>query len=100
MKILILTLLMVSTCFICGCANWDIHRKAQNEAYLNRSVDELNKEYGKPIKSFDNQDGSKLVVFEYYRAGFRCGATATVDINGVVTDLKVGGQNGCIISRY
>jgi hypothetical protein len=68
--------------------------------YRNKPVEEMYKEYGQPTKVVDLKNGEKHMDFVYFRDGFRCTASVFVDINGNVTTMKVGGQNGCIIGRY
>lgn len=84
------------TIALSGCANWPEHQASQQARYVGKPVDSLYTEYGVPIGIAPTSDGGRFLEFRHNRGGYECTAKVRIDSQSIVTEIKVGGQNGCI----
>lgn len=82
---------------VAGCQTWDQRQADQESRYIGKPFDALYDEYGVPIGIAPTSDGGRFIEFRYIRGQYACDARVTADSRGIVTKIKVGGQNGCVM---
>jgi len=81
---------------VSGCTNWQGLMDEQSAKYLGKPVDQMYGEWGAPRRSAPLSGGGNFYEFVAYKT-YRCEMSAWTDSTGIVTELQLGGQNGCAI---
>jgi len=79
-----------------GCGSWEAVRDQQAQRYVGHPVDRMYAEWGAPYNQAPLSGGGYFYQFAVIKAIYRCEADAWTNSSGVVTQIQVGGQNGCL----
>jgi hypothetical protein len=84
------------TLFLSACGSWEGFRNEQASRYVGKPVDQMYGEWGAPRNSAPMSNGGTYYDFRNtMNGGFLCEAGVWTDAQGTVTEISVGGQNGC-----
>jgi hypothetical protein len=79
-----------------GCADWQGLMNEESGKYMGKPVEEMYSEWGAPKNSAPLSNGGKYYEFVATRnMGAICKMSAWTDASGKVTELQLGGMNGC-----